>query len=122
MSVLIRGEGVAGLCCGHLLRRCGIAVHVERTGRPRLPAVVVGQAAQKLISDTFGREDLFAGQPRIEKRIVKWGQNAKPVELSHFAVVISEDVLLERIALGESGISSEPDWTVFAGKPSPPDA
>jgi hypothetical protein len=71
--------------------------------------------------DVFGRADLFRGQPQVEKRIVKWGQNAKPVELPHSAVVISEDVLLERIGEGVEVAPQtvHPDWTIYAGKPLP---
>ena len=64
-SVLIRGDGVAARCCAHLLVRSGFSVSVERTTRPRLPAIMLGIPAQQLIRDIFGRDELFRDLPPI---------------------------------------------------------
>ncbi len=72
---------------------------------------MLSQPAQNLIRDIFQHDDLFAGLPRIRRRVVTWG-SADPVELEHSAVVASEDSLLERLGM----VSSEGDaeWTVCA--------
>lgn len=115
-SVLIRGDGVAARCCGHLLGQAGYRISFEKTARARLPLIMLSAAAQNLIRDVFQRDDLFRGLPEIRKRVVAWGP-ADPVELAHSAVVISEESLLERIGL----IAGEGDaeWTICAAPPLP---
>jgi hypothetical protein len=122
-GVLIRGEGVAACCCAHLLSRGGLPFGVETGDRPRVPAIMLGEATQKLLADVFDRRDLFDGLPRINKRIVAWGKNSTPIALPHSAVVVSEEGLLDRI---QSGLSPpnpssipEPTWTIFAARPLP---
>src|ERR1700760_3840615 len=95
--VLIRGDGVAGRCCAHLLSRGGLTVTMEGASRARLPAIVLGEPAQKLIGDIFELHRPFEGLPRITRRIVAWGANAEPAVVEHSAIVISEDALLERL-------------------------
>ena len=122
-SVLIRGEGVAACCCAHLLSRADVPFVLEAADRPKVPAIMVGEATQKLLADVFDRRDLFDGLPRINKRVVVWGENTDPLALPHSAVVVSEEVLLDRI---QSGLShpnpavSESGWTIFASRPLPP--
>jgi hypothetical protein len=122
-GVLIRGEGVAACCCTHLLSRSGVPVTVETADRPRVPAIMLGDATQKLLSDVFDRRDLFDGLPRINKRVVAWGKNSTPIALPHSAVVVSEESLLDRIQSGILGPnpSSEREaaWTIFASRPLP---
>jgi hypothetical protein len=125
-NVLIRGEGVAACCCAHLLSRAGLPLIVETGDRPRVPAIMLGEATQKLLTDVFDRRDLFDGLPRINKRIVAWGKNSAPIALPHSAVVVSEEGLLDRIQSGlpQPNFSSgrEPAWTIFAARPLPPSA
>ena len=122
-SVLIRGEGVAACCCAHLLSRARLPLIVEAGDRPRVPAIMLGEATQKLLADVFDRRDLFGGSPRINKRIVAWGKKSAPIALPHSAVVVSEESLLDRIQSGlpQSNLSSdrEPAWTIFAARPLP---
>src|SRR6266852_4613650 len=47
VSVLIRGEGVAACCCNHLLTRAGLPLRIETTTRPKVPAIMLGEATQK---------------------------------------------------------------------------
>jgi len=118
--VLIRGDGVAGRCCAHLLSRAGLAVTGEPAGRARLPAILLGEAAQRLIGDIFGLHRAFDDLPRIRQRIVAWGPKAEPVQVEHLAVVISEEALLDR--LGPVPLASDggsPLWTIHAAKPLP---
>src|ERR1700694_537768 len=90
VSVLIRGEGVAACCCTHLLTGAGLPPSIESTPRPKVPAIMLGEATQKLLADVFDRRDLSDGLPRVNKRVVAWGNNSSPVALVHSAVVISD--------------------------------
>src|SRR6266436_4868342 len=69
-AVLIRGEGIAGTCCSRLLGDAGLQLTVEKLRRSKLPAVMLGDTAQKLLRDVFDRADLFEGLPQIRKRVV----------------------------------------------------
>jgi hypothetical protein len=118
MSVRVRGDGVAARCCAHLLNQAGCRVSFEATSRPRVPAIMLGDAAQQLIRDIFQQDHLFRDLPRISKRIVAWGPHAIPVELNHSAVVVSEEFLLN--TLGQA-VNEEvrPDWTIYSAPPLP---
>lgn len=119
-NVLIRGDGVAGRCCAHLLSRAGVTVTVEPASRAPLPAILLGETAQKLITDIFGLEEPFENLPRIRQRIVAWGPKAEPATIEHSAVVISEAALMDRLGpapLGSDGRSML--WTIHATKPLP---
>jgi len=117
-AVLIRGAGVAGSCCSRLLGEAGLHVSVETVRRPKLPAVMLSEMTQKLLIDVFARQDLFAGLPRILRRVVAWGRNREPLTLAHSAVVVSEQELLDRIEQGlgqsESATCEDPEWTILA--------
>ena len=114
-SVLIRGDGVAARCCGHLLNQAGYRVSFERTSRARVPLIMLSEGAQSLMRDVFQREDLFHDLPVIRKRIVAWG--SEPVELDHSAVIISEEVLLDRLGMVSGGADAR--WTICAAPPLP---
>ena len=119
-GVLIRGQGVAASSCAQLLGAAGFRVAIEETDRARLPAILLGGTTQTLIHDVFGLTDWLRGLPRIEKRVVAWGPRAKTVSVPHFAVVISEEALAQRLRpkLPEhDGASAE--WTLFASRPLP---
>jgi hypothetical protein len=118
-KVLIRGDGVAARCCAHLLRQAGYEISFETVDRPRIPAIMLSDAAQGLIRDIFQKDDLFRDLPRIEKRIVAWGPGAAPVELNHSAVVVSEDFLLRSLESPEEIGSGPADWTIYAAPPLP---
>lgn len=117
--VLIRGDGVAAYCCAHLLERAGVRVTMDRPERARLPAIMLSEAAVRMMAEVFGRPDLFGDLPRIASRSVLWGANA--ITLPHSAVVVSEQVLLD--ALRPDGVSAgldEPsEWTLHASRPLP---
>lgn len=116
--MLIKGDGVAARCCGHLLGRAGYRVVFETVERARIPAIMLGEQAQKLIRDVFERDDLFRDSPWIARRVVAWGDGAQPVELAHSAVVISEESLLNSLG-GCADTSDEADWTIYAAPPLP---
>jgi len=124
MSVVIRGDGVAAYCCAHLLVKSGIQVILQPADRPSLPAILLDAAALALIRDVFERDDLFRGLPGIQKRIVAWQRNCKPIELAHSAIVVSEQFLLEnirpKVRIADSGShTEEPDWMILASRPLP---
>jgi hypothetical protein len=123
-TVLIRGEGVAARCCTRLLRQGGISFVVDRVDRPKLPAIMVSQTAQKLLSDVFQKGDLFDGLHQIRRRIVLWGEDPRPVIVSHSARVVPEQVLLDRLqsatAPGDCRQSRGCAWTILTSHPLPP--
>jgi hypothetical protein len=125
-TVAIHGDGVAALCCAHLLRNAGFRVATQRIDRPRVPAIMLSEAALELIRDVFERPLLFAGLPRIERRIVAWGDSPNASSLPHSAVVVSETLLLE--SLDQDGIAGNqagqnenhpPEFTVYTSRPIP---
>ena len=117
-DVLIRGEGIAASCCRSLLEQAGLHPAIESLGRPKLPAVMLGDTAQKLLRDIFKREDLFAGLPRIRRRVVAWGEDFKLVAVPHSAVVVSEQELLDRVQgpgpPGRQPSGTTAQWTILA--------
>ena len=121
-TILVRGDGIAAVCCSRLLIQAGLSVTVEGPPRPKLPAIMVSEATQKLFQDIFERPDLFEGLTRVHHRVVTWGPGAEPVAFPHSAVVTSEEALLERILRPEvpgSHRGEEAAWTVFAARPLP---
>jgi hypothetical protein len=123
VAISIRGEGIAGTCCQRLLCNAGLQAAVETSCRPKIPAVMLGETTQKLFEDVFDRKDIFAGLPRISKRIVLWGSEQQPVILPHSAVVVSEQALLDAVQRelqpNDATQSDSPDWTIFASSPLP---
>jgi hypothetical protein len=107
----ILGDGVAACCCAHIL-----GARIETAGRARIPALIVGDATQRLIADVFGNPHIFDGLPRIERRVVAWGSDA--VTLPHRAVVISEAELTARLRpVGGAPL----EWTIRSSRPLPPE-
>ena len=91
-SVRVRGDGVAALACARLLRNAGIGVSVESAERARVPALLLSGASTSLLSDIFGRTDLFEGLHRITSRRVAWGSEA--IKVPHSGIVVAEDALI----------------------------
>jgi hypothetical protein len=117
----IRGTGVAASCCAHLLEAAGFRVCLAESQRPRIPAILVSEAAQALLRDVFGRPDLFDGLFRIDRRVVAWEPGSPPVTLPHQAVAISEEALLEllRPERDESAAADMAGWTIYTSRPLP---
>ena len=117
LTVAIRGEGIAANGCAHLLARAGFTT--TRTGQHRapVPAILLSDTALALLRDVFGRPDLFAGRPRIERRVVAWGTD-QPVALPHGAVVLSEGDLDAALG-GPSGPAAPAAMTIHAAPPFP---
>jgi len=120
MTILVRGDGIAAYCCAHLLAQAGVRVALDRPSRPRVPAIMLSEAAVSLLADVFGHKDLFRDLPRVRSRSVLWGEQAAPVKLPHSAVVVSEQMLLASLRPQISFEESlEPAWTVYASRPLP---
>jgi hypothetical protein len=117
----IRGTGVAASCCAHLLEAAGFRVNLAESQRPRIPAILVSEAAQALLRDVYGRTELFEGLFHIDRRIVAWEPESPPVTLPHQAVAISEEALLEllRPTAGETAPADLADWTLYTSRPLP---
>jgi hypothetical protein len=124
-KIIIRGDSAAAWCCAHLLTNAGFKPMLHRTGRPRLPAIMLSEAALTLMRDVFERPDLFHTAPRITRRVVKWGRNAQPVAFDHAAVVVSEPELLAGLARETVPLAKptpdESDFTIVASRPLPAD-
>lgn len=120
-EVLIRGDGVAALCCARLLKKARFRVTLERPPRARVPAVMLSDRAVALMRDVFGEPSLFAAADRIDRREVTWGRAAEPVTVPHFAVVVSESALLDSLAQEfEPDDAVSPEFVIHASKPLPP--
>src|SRR6202051_1564654 len=109
-TVLVRGDGVAAACCVRSLSAHDLPVSFVRTGRPKLSAVLLGEATQSLLTDLFVDKKLFAGLPRIRKRGVAWGPGSQPTVVPHSPLVLAEQDLLERLwARVQAPIEATPD-------------
>jgi hypothetical protein len=117
--VLIRGDGVAAYCCAYLLGKAGLEVSLEPMGRPRLPAIMLGDHALALIRDIFDRQDLFENAPHIRKRMVAWGPDSQVLAVDHSAVVVSEEMLLAELRPRLAPSDATPGWTIYASRPLP---
>ena len=115
-KVVIRGGGIAATTAAHLLRRAGCSVAWRNTDRPRLPAILLSEAAQALLSDIFEKQNLFRDCHPIRKRVVAWGRE-DAVTVEHSAVVVSEDWLLDHLRLETDDQISSPAWTIFSSRP-----
>jgi hypothetical protein len=109
----------------HLLTRAGFAPTLELTARPRLPAVMLSDAALGLIRNVFDGPDLFRSAHRITRRVVQWGPGAEPVVFDHAAAVVSERELLGELEELEEEVSAtegtgvDGSFTIFAARPLP---
>ena len=121
--IAIRGDSVAAWCCAHLLTKAGIRPALERAARPRLPAIMLSEAALGLIRDVFESPDLFRSAHRITHRCVSWGHRADPAPFDHAAVVVSERELLgelEQVVRPPcERLDREADFTIFSSRPLP---
>ena len=124
-SVFISGDGVAACCCAYLLKQAGFRVSAQRHPRPRLPAILLSDAALALIQGIFGQLSLDH-LPRIQRRVVAWGPESPGVTVDHSARVVSEQDLLaklwSRVNPGEHAEHGRADWTIFSSRPLPPGA
>jgi hypothetical protein len=120
-TILVWGSGVAARCCLQLLQGQRASVAVGATKSPKLPAILISPSTQTLLADIFHSKELFAGLPRIRRRVVAWG-SAEPVVLPNAGVVVGEEVLLERLKQCTAGMEErepvDPVWTIFAAKPA----
>ncbi len=115
--VCIEGDGIAACCCARLLASAGAKVAVSKGVRRAIPAILLSQATQRLLSDIFHTENLFEGAHRIRKRIVAWGPGAPVKVLEHSALVLPEQVLLERMWQRTGNVAAaatSASWTVFS--------
>lgn len=118
MNIIIRGRGVAASCAGHLLGLHGIAPATEASDGAALPVVMLSDPAIALIRDVFDRPDLFADRPRIDRRIVRWGQSTS-VTMNHSATIVTGTELESALAVHMPAGSGPPDFTIHATSPLP---
>jgi hypothetical protein len=92
-------------------------VSCERSERPRIPALLLSDAAMALIRDVFAAPAMLAGSPRIERRVVAWG--GAPVVVAHGAIVVSEAALIEALPIPVSPEVAAPVDFIVQAVPSP---
>ena len=76
---------------------------------------MLSDAAVALMRDVFSLPSLFCDLPKVEHRIVAWGDYAEPMQLAHSAVVVSERALLEGLDTPAEELSSsfKPDFCIY---------
>lgn len=116
MNVTIRGGGVAAACCAHLLGLNDIATTMASADRAPAPVVMLSDTALTLIRDLFAQPDLFAGLPRITRRIVAWG-GGDPVAMPHAATIVAGAAAM--LPHPESARAAAADITIHAAAPLP---
>lgn len=120
INIKVVGDGVAARGCARLLDGRGFGLMLERSPRPKIPAIMIGATTQGLFRDTFGQGDLFRGLPAITRRVVAWGPGSDVLTLPHSAVIAGEQDLLERLSPPtECAETRDADWTIVASRPIP---
>jgi 2-polyprenyl-6-methoxyphenol hydroxylase-like FAD-dependent oxidoreductase len=120
MNVTIQGNGVAARCCARLLKEFGHHVQVQGADRARLPVIMLGGRALSLLRDVFGDPDLLRRAHVIRRRAVAWGNQSEPSTLDHSAVVVSEQILLDALAVRndfDDQTDVQGDWTIVSARP-----
>lgn len=123
MTVTLSGRGVAASCCAHLLRARGIATTMSDGHRPAGPVVMLSDAALALVREVFEAPGLFAGAPRVTRRIVAWG-GADPVAMPHDATIVTAAAIGSALgtmvarAPSASDVGSA-DFTIHSAAPLP---
>jgi 2-polyprenyl-6-methoxyphenol hydroxylase-like FAD-dependent oxidoreductase len=96
-EVDISGAGIAACGSARLLTQRGFSVCLQQASRVRPTRLLLSEQTQSLFREIFEAPELFAGAPRIRRRIVAWGENAQPLELPHSGIVFSEQELLNNL-------------------------
>jgi hypothetical protein len=95
---------------------------MELSPRPKVPALMLSDASQALISDVFEQPDLFRDSLRVTTRMVLWGANSQPIPVPHSAAVISEQKLSGRVRPNVPILeptAAAPAWTIHSAPPVP---
>lgn len=119
MSIAVRGGGVAAATCAHLLDAADFHVSWQPSAGVQVPAIMLSAAALALLRDVYGNRDLFAGQPHVRRRVVKWGPGDS-VSLPHDARVVSQDDLERELGQGRQWDVPAPGASVLTILTSPP--
>lgn len=117
--ITIHGDGIAACCCAQLLGQHRYEVSWAEAARRTGPTLLINRSTQALLTDVFPHsQDLFSDLPVIRKRIVLWGNEPEAKVFPHAGVVISENVLIERLRVGmpvhSSFFSDEADWSIYS--------
>ncbi len=124
-KVTVHGSGIAACCCAQLLARHSVSASLNRGAAAASPIVLINGSTQRLLMDVFGSgEELFAGWPSLDKRIVLWGRETSPVTLPHSGVVVPERELIERLwarlrPIGESAPEID-TWSIYSNRRTTP--
>lgn len=99
--MLLEGSGVAAVCVAQLLSDANIPVFHMPHEQQKPAYILLGDQTQALLRSIFEGlkgADIFDGFPRITRRLVQWGPDAFGSDLPHSGIVVSERVLLDRLA------------------------
>ena len=123
-TVRLRGNGVAAAAAVHLLTMDGFDLVGVGEDPPfsSTPVIMLSDTALALLRDVFGRPDLFAARPRIERRVVAWGGD-EAASFPHGGVVVTGADLMAELGehpLGWGG--GEAFVTLHAARPFPEEA
>lgn len=96
-GLVIDGDGVAALCCAHLLSQSGISFFFGPTQTGKQPAIMLGSQAASLLKDVARSSSLLDSGWPIERRVVLWGDARDPITVTHDGIAISEEALVNRM-------------------------
>jgi hypothetical protein len=125
-EIIIDGDGIAALCCAHLLQRNSIPFSFEPHTTGKQPAILLGSQAVSLLKDVSQTGRLLDAGWQIERRVVQWGNAKEPLTIPHYAVSIAEETLMAgmRASLthGLEDSRGMGDWRIVTRKPDSADA
>jgi hypothetical protein len=115
-TILIKGSGVAAVCCARSLSAINLQVSLATQVGRRSNAILLSEGSQALLCDLFENNLLFADLPRIRNRVVSWGPGAQVLTMPHSAVVIQEEILLDRLwsQLKLPTPQGPPEWQILS--------
>lgn len=120
--VAIDGDGVAALCCAHLLRQSEIPFFLSSASSFKQPAILIGTQAGSLLKEVCGREDLLQDGWAIERRVVLWGDKPEPVTVAHDGVAVPEERLIAGMSVGltaSSEVNGRGGWKIATRRSDP---
>jgi flavin-dependent dehydrogenase len=123
----VLGSGVAGLTAAHLLASRGWLVDCAVGPSASGPVVIISRLNADLLRELWhADESVLAGAHPLRARVVQWEAAADPMHTTATALVVSVDVLQERLVdrAGEAGVRfvareridpARYDWVIHAG-------
>jgi len=124
MGVRVSGRGVAAASAAQCLSARGVDVigDAQNPGVIRqAPVVMLGDQARALLVDVFaghaGLADVMAGAHRIERRVVRWGED-EPQTFGHAGLVVPGDLLARTLPVPDPSAAPGPAAFTLSTTPS----